>query len=123
MGVLEEGQTIVSQKWKDDVTRRLDEQFEWIERHSQSFEAGNERFRQAEVRMGEIAEKVDTNTEITQRIDKNTAEILAIFAALRGFAKVSSWVGRGLRWIAALLAAAGLIYYTYKTGTLPQKGP
>lgn len=121
MGLLEEGQTLVGEAWKKDVTRRLDEYFEKLGEHEDRFSAGNERFQRTDARMTEIAEKVDANTVITTRIEKNTAEILAIFAAFRGFVKVSGWVGTVVKWVGGILLAAGIIYWTWKTGQLPRK--
>ena len=114
MGKLEEGQILVGEDWRRDVNAALEE-------HTNRFIAGNVRFERTERRLEEVAEMVEKNTAITQRIEANTAELLGIFTAVQGFVKVGGWMGKAVLWVGAILLAMGIIYWWWKTGDLPKK--
>lgn len=105
MGMLEQAQ-VSDANWRQSVNARLDE-------HMERLDAGDERMSKLEYAIG-------TNTEITKRIDEGVAEMLEIFAAVRGFAKVGGWIGSAIKWVAAVVIALGVLYWFWKTGDLPR---
>ena len=106
MGALEKRQ-VADQRWRKGVDERLDDHFGRLER-------GDERF-------DVLDRKIDANTAITQRIDAGVADILHIFEALKGFTRVGGWMGRVVLYLAALVVAAGILWWFWKTGDLPRK--
>lgn len=128
MGVLEEGQTIVAEAWKRDVSTRLDDHFEKIEEFGEKFKRGNDRFERGEKRIEEVADEVgkaneaiSKNTEITERIEEKVDRFLTIFEALEGFITVGGWMGKLVLFVAAVVVALGILYWVWKTGDLPKK--
>jgi Flp pilus assembly protein TadB len=95
------------QEWRDGVSERLEDH--------------ERRLNEGRVRMNDLAQELAANTAISERTERNTAELLAIFNALRGFVKVGGWFGTLLKWAAAILFSAGVIWWVWKTGELPRK--
>lgn len=114
MGILEDAQ-MADQMWRADVSRRLDEHFEAIERHAELLAEGDRRMRA-------LADAIDENTVITKRIDDSTSTIVKGFKAIEGFSTVTGWLGKAVLVTGAIILALGVIYWYFKTGELPRKG-
>lgn len=127
MGVLEQ-QHIADQRWRDDVSRRLDEHFEKIEDHdrllavhSEKFARGNDRFEEGEDRMTGLETKVQLNNEMTERIENNIATMLLYWQNFMGFKAVSKGIFSIVVGASVFIIALGVIWYFLSTGQLPRK--
>lgn len=112
---------MAERQWRQTVDRRLGETLDALADHEARFNRGNTRFEKTDDRIATVEHKVDLNNAMTARIETNTAEILAIFAAFQGFQKVSGWAGKLILWIAGILLAIGVIWWAFKTGEFPKK--
>lgn len=106
MGVLEQNQ-VADAEWRRRVDNTLDAHFERLERGDTKFD--------------ELDRKIAENTKITTNTSNDVKELLAIFKPLTGFFTVTGWMGKGLVWVAAIVIAAGVIFWYVKTGDLPRK--
>ena len=64
--------------------------------------------------------QVDENTEITKRIDTNTAGLVEAWNALSGGLRVLRWFARVAKWItiiAGMVAAVSAAWYAFRSGT------
>jgi hypothetical protein len=68
-----------------------------------------------------MAEAIDSNTELTEQIKKNTDDIVDAFKAVKGTIKVAGWLVTLAKALTAILIAIGLGYWFFKTGEPPKK--
>lgn len=120
MGVLEQ-QQVADQIWRKEVDAKLDEHFERLDRHDELIAQHERQFTAGRERMSAIEGKIDHNTSVTERIDLNTASMVAAWKNWGGFTTVSKWILALIVGVAALIIAGGVIYWFISTGTLPHK--
>ena len=53
---------------------------------------------------------MEVNTKITASIGADTAELLDMFRAAKGFFKFAGWVGNAIKWLAGIAAAFVALY-------------
>ena len=83
-------------------------------------EAVNKRLDDGDARMGRIEASLKANTEATQRVEANTADLVEAFANLRGAFKVFNWIGKAakpLGYIAGAAAAIVSLWTAFKAGS------
>jgi type I site-specific restriction endonuclease len=107
MGVHEEGQAIVTKKWQESVDRALEE-------HMERLDKGDDRF-------DSLEQAINSNTEITQRVETNTKAVVTWVNNVTGFKNVVDWLGELALKFAAVLAAVTVLWYAVSTGHLPAK--
>ena len=72
---------------------------------------------QSQVRLeAQVAE----NTEMTKRIEANTAGVVEAFNAVLGGLKVLGFLARMAKWASWILAGAGAVWVLMKTGEFPR---
>jgi phage-related tail protein len=79
----------------------------------------HDRLNKGEKRMDEMHNNLTANTEATQRIEKNTGEMLDFFGAMQGAFKLFNLVAKLAKpvgYIAAALAAIGSAVAVFKGG-------
>lgn len=69
----------------------------------------NGRFQSGADRMDCIERNLKTNTEATERVEANTAEMLEFFNAMKGAFKVLNWIGKAARPVGVIALAVGAI--------------
>lgn len=62
------------------------------------------------VRIVAIEASIEVNTKLTQTSTEGMTELLSIFRSFKGGFKVMSWFGGVIKWIAAVGAAAVVVY-------------
>ena len=70
-------------------------------------------------RMNGLDAAIKENTEITEGIKSDTAEIVAFFASAKGAFQVLNWIGsvaKPLAYIAMLVSAVGGVFVLFKNG-------
>lgn len=93
--------------WRAMVVRRLQEHFDRLE-------AGD-------IRMNAIEDKIDHNTDVTERVEKNTKIVVTWVTNITGFKNVVDWVGALFLKLAAFVGACGILYWAVATGQLPKR--
>lgn len=106
MGVLEERRAL-DEEWRRRVDTTLDE-------HMERLDAGD-------TRMTELAEKMDTNNNMTAEIKSNTATLVGWVNNIKGFNNVTNWAFAMLIKASVIIIAAGVVFWFVKTGDLPRK--
>jgi hypothetical protein len=86
--------------WRADITQRM------------------EAYEENQVLM---AQAIDSNTELTEQIKKNTDDIVHAFKALKGTITVAGWVVTLAKALTAIAIAIGAGYWFFKTGEPPKK--
>lgn len=61
-------------------------------------------------RVTTIEKAVEINTKLTTAIATDTSELLALFTAAKGGLTVMGWLGKGVKWLAAIGAAVVGLY-------------
>lgn len=97
---------MLDDEWKTKVERRLDD-------HMERLDAGDER-------MNALTKQLEENTDITKRIDQNTAKLVNTFRAIDGFGTVGQWIFGAIVKVSIVITAAGVIYWFLHTGELPR---
>lgn len=64
--------------------------------------------------------QVAENTEMTKRIETNTAGVIEAFAAVLGGLKVLGFLAKMAKWASWLAAGAGAMWVLLKTGDFPR---
>ncbi len=68
-----------------------------------------------------LTASVDQNTRMVREIHRDTKDLLEAWQAAQGALKVIATMGRAVKWVAGLLAAVGVIWYTVRHGGTPPK--
>lgn len=74
--------------------------------------------RASDARIERIEERIDNVEKSLAANTQMTAEVYAIIGHARSFFSVLGWVGNGVKWVAAVLAACVVLW-----ATLTGKGP
>lgn len=72
----------------------------------------NARLDEGDARMTRIEDELRANTEATQQVRDNTAEMVEVFKAAQGAFKVLNWIGRAAKPITyiVMLGTAGVAF-------------
>jgi hypothetical protein len=77
-------------------------------------DAMERRLEEGDTRMGQIERGLQANTESTQRVEKNTGDMLDAFNSLRGGFKVLQFVGKVAAPVGAIIGAAAAAWAAWK---------
>lgn len=99
-----------------------------VSEHGERLDEIDERLKDGANRMDNMGyqyrllnQQVKENTEITKRIDGNTAGMVEQFRNLLGFSAVMWFIFRFVLGASAMIIAIGVIYWFVHTGELPRK--
>jgi hypothetical protein len=94
---------------RPELRRAADAQISSLCERVGSIERGNKR----------LEAQVAENTEMTKRIEANTAGVVEAFNAVLGGLKVLGFLARMAKWASWLAAGGGALWVLAKTGHLP----
>lgn len=69
----------------------------------------------------QLREEMRKNAELTAQNTAATNEIVDLFQAAKGAFRVIGWVGTAVKWVGAVTAAGGGLWYLVTHGFIPPK--